>query len=108
MRPELRLAIDKELENAEKARRNENEGMARVCARRAAGMAAQDFLFRQGVQLRRGSAYDALKLLLTFPGLQPHLQAAAAHLTATVSQEFTLPEEIDLIADAKKLIGGLG
>src|SRR5512144_76764 len=108
MRPELRVAIEKELANAENARQNENEGMARVCARRAAGLAAQDFLFRQGVQLRRGSAYDALKLLVSFPGLEPHLQAAAAHLTATVSQEFTLPEEIDLIADTKNLIGGLG
>ena len=102
------MAIEKELANAENARQNENEGMARVCARRAAGLAAQDFLFRQGVQLRRGSAYDALKLLVSYPGLEPHLQAAAAHLTATVSQEFTLPEEIDLIADAKNLIGGLG
>ena len=108
MRPELRVAIEKELANAENARQNENEGMARVCARRAAGLAAQDFLFRQGVQLRRGSAYDALKLLVSYPGLEPHLQAAAAHLTATVSQEFTLPEEIDLIADARNLIGGLG
>ena len=108
MRPELRVAIEKELANAENARQNENEGMTRVCARRAAGLAAQDFLFRQGIQLRRGSAYDALKLLISFPGLEPHLQAAAAHLTATVSQEFTLPEEIDLIADAKNLIGGLG
>jgi hypothetical protein len=108
MRPELHVAIEKELANAENARQNENEGMARVCARRAAGLAAQDFLFRQGVQLRRGSAYDALKLLVSYPGLEPHLQAAAAHLTATVSQEFTLPEEIDLIADAKNLIGGLG
>ena len=108
MRPELHGSIEKELANAENARQNENEGMARVCARRAAGLAAQDFLFRQGIQLRRGSAYDALKLLISFPGLEPHLQAAAAHLTATVSQEFTLPEEIDLIADARNLIGGLG
>jgi hypothetical protein len=108
MRPDLQKAIEKELENAEIARRDQNEGMARVCARRAAGLAAQDFLTRQGIQLHRGSAYDALKMLAAYPGLAPRLQAAAAHLTTTVSQEFTLPEEIDLITDARYLIGGLG
>jgi hypothetical protein len=108
MRPDLQKAIEKELENAEGARQRENEGMARVCARRAAGLAAQEFLKHQGVQIRRGSAYDALKLLVSYPGLAPEMQAAAAHLTATVSQEFTLPENVDLIADARNLIGGLG
>ncbi len=108
MRPELWQSIEKELKVAEQARLNHNEGMARVCARRAAGMAAQDFLFRQGIRIRKGSAYEALKLLGLFPGLAPELQVAAEHLTAKVSEEFTLPPEIDLIADARKLIGGLG
>jgi len=108
MRPDLRQSIEKEMENAERARRNSNEGMARVCARRAAGLAAQDFLKRQGVQIRKGSAYDALKLLVTYPGLAPELYAAAGHLTMPVSKEFTLPEDVDLIADARNLIGGLG
>ncbi len=108
MRPELRQSIEKELNAAERARQSRNEGMARVCARRAAGMAAQDFLFRQGIRIRKGSAYEALKLLSSFPGLASELQAAAEHLTAKVSEEFTLPPGIDLIADARKLIGGLG
>lgn len=108
MRPDVRASIEKEMQAAEHARRNQNEGMARVCARRAAGLAAQEFLKRQGVQLRRGSAYDALKLLSSFPGLPPELHTAAAHLTQTVSREFTLPQDVDLIADARNLIGGLG
>ena len=81
--------------------RNQNEGMARVCARRAAGWAAQEFLKHEGIQLRKGSAYDALKLLVSYPGLPPELQAAAEHLTTKVSEEFTLPENIDLVADAR-------
>ena len=108
MRPDLQRMIEKEMESAERARSNQNEGMARVCARRAAGWAAQEFLKLQGVQIRKGSAYDALKLLVFYPGLPPELHAAAEHLTTTVSQEFTLPEEVDLIADARNLIGGLG
>ncbi len=44
MRPDLHKSIEKELENAERARSNENEGMARVCARRAAGWAAEEYL----------------------------------------------------------------
>ncbi len=100
--------IEKELEAAEQARDSHNEGMARVCARRAAGLAAQEFLKHQGVQLRRGSAYDALKLLAAYPGLAQEVQAAAAHLTMTVSPQFSLPDNIDLIEDARTLIGGLG
>jgi len=108
MRPELRQSIETELKNAERARLGQNEGMARVCARRAGGLAAQDFLMRQGLQIRKGSAYDALKLLISFPGLAPELHAAAEHLTTKVSEQFTLPADIDLIADARTLIGGLG
>ncbi len=108
MRPDVRQSIEKELENAERARQRQNAGMARVCARRAAGLAAQDFLSRQGIVLRKGNAYNALKLLVTYPGLPAELHTAAEHLTMTVSQEFTLPENVDLIADARNLIGGLG
>ncbi len=108
MRPDIRQSIEKELQDAERARRNQNEGMARVCARRAAGIAAQEFLKHQGVQLRKGNAYNALKLLVTYPGLPAELHTAAEHLTMTVSREFTLPEGIDLVADARNLIGGLG
>jgi hypothetical protein len=46
--------------------------------------------------------------LAEFPGLAPDLQAAALHLVTRVTEEFTLPLDADLIADARKLIGGLG
>jgi hypothetical protein len=108
MRPDLQETIAVEMKNAEQARSRGNEGMARVCARRAAGLVAQEFLLHQGVQLRKGSTFEALKLLVTFPGLPEPLHTAAAHLTTTVSPEFSLPEEFDLIADAHALIGGLG
>jgi hypothetical protein len=99
--------IDAELEKAELARRAGNEGRARVCARRAAGIAARAFLTRHRVRTRDKSAYAALQTLAEFPGLSPDLQMAAQHLTTRLTEAFTLPVEADLIADARKLIGGL-
>lgn len=101
------LAIETELENAERARLAGNEGRARVCARRAAGIAARDFLTRHGTRLHNTSAYVALQTIVDYPGLALDLRAAAVHLTTRVTDEFTLPMQADLIADARKLIGGL-
>jgi hypothetical protein len=108
MQPDLRQSIEAELANAERARLNANEGRARVCARRAAGLAARDFLRRQGIPARNSSAYETLKMLVIYPGLAPELRSAAEHLTTRVNEEFTLPVDIDLIAEARNLIGGLG
>jgi len=101
------LDMDAELEKAERARLAGNEGRARVCARRAAGIAARDFLSRHGIRLRDRSAYTALQALAEFPALALDLRIATLHLTARLTQAFTLPMDADLIADARKLIGGL-
>ena len=108
MQPDLRQSIEAELKNALRARLNGNEGRARVCARRAAGLAARNFLGRRGVQARNSSAYETLKMLAAYPGLAPDLRSAATNLTTQVTEEFTLPGNIDLIAEAQNLIGGLG
>jgi hypothetical protein len=107
----LAAEIEAELEMAQSARMAGNEGRARVCARRAAGLAARDFLnqhgFKPSSRDRQGSAYTALQALADFPGLAPELVQAALHLTMRVSGEFQLPPEVDLIVEAKNLIGGL-
>ena len=41
-----------EFERAASARRKGNEGQARVCARRAAGIAIREYLIRRGTRLR--------------------------------------------------------
>ena len=99
--------INSELEQAEASRSAGNEGRARVCARRAAGMAARDFLTRHEVRPVSVSAYQALQTLATFPALAPDLKQAAVHLTLRVTEEFALPVKIDLILEARKLIRGL-
>lgn len=101
------MDIEAELAMAEAARLAGNEGRARVCARRAAGAAARDFLTRHRVRLKDPSAYASLQTLADYPGLAPDLRIAALHLTARLTQTFTLPVQADLIADARRLIGGL-
>ncbi len=99
--------IEAELEKADHARQAGNEGRARVCARRAAGMAARDFLVCHGAQMPDRSAYAALQRLAEYPGLAPDLRIATLHLTMRLTGAFALPVEADLLADARKLIGGL-
>jgi HEPN domain-containing protein len=102
-----REQIGKEFELAERARSNGNEGRARVCARRAAGIAAREYLTRKGERPRSTSAYDVLNLLKDDPHLPPDLKLIADHLTLRVTEEFKLPVEADLIAEARKLCSEL-
>ena len=111
----LTAEIYAELERADAARAAGNEGRARVCARRAAGMAARDFLTQAEVrpfytaqdETRTNSAYEALQTLAALPRLAPEMKQAAVHLTMRVNGKFHLPPGIDLIDEAHKLIGGL-
>jgi len=105
MPPDLHQQIEAELASARAARTAGNEGRARVCARRAAGLAARDFLARHGV--RAGSALEALRELASLPGLAAELLGAADRLTQRVDLDFRLPAQVDLIAEASRLIEGL-
>lgn len=99
--------IDAEFEKAEQARARENEGQARVCARRAAGIAVREYLTRQGIRPHSTSAYDLLNLLKDDPHLSPELKVIAAHLTLRVNEEFKLPINADLIAEARRFCSEL-
>lgn len=93
--------MNAEFENAEQARARGNEGQARVCARRAAGIAVREYLLRRGVRPPSVSAYDLLNQLKGDPGLSPALKQIADHLTLRVTEEFKLPVNADLIAEAR-------
>lgn len=95
--------IKKEFAQAERARARGNEGQARVCARRAAGMAAREYLGRKGIRPRTTSAYDLLNLLKDDPLLSSDLRLIADHLTLRVTEEFKLPVDADLLAEARTL-----
>jgi len=94
-----------ELELARKARSVENEGMARVCARRAAGILAEQFLLRRGVQIPNQSAYDLLRQLEAMRNLPPQVHEIAGKFLMRVDYNHQLPVDIDLIAEADMLYG---
>lgn len=93
--------MEAEFSKAEQARARGNEGQARVCARRAAGLAAREYLSRRGIHPRTPSAYDLLNILKEDLSLSPALRSIAEHLTVRVTEEFKLPVDADLIAEAK-------
>jgi HEPN domain-containing protein len=99
----IQIQLDKELDKAEQARAKNNEGQARVCARRAAGLAIREYLTRKGTPPRTASAYDLLIQLKDDPLLSPDLKLIADHLTVRVTEEFKLPVDADLITEAKIL-----
>ncbi len=93
--------IEAEFERAEQARARGNEGQARVCARRAAGIAVREYLTRNGFRPPSTSAYDLLNLVREDAKLSPNLKLIADHLTLRVTEEFKLPVDVDLIAEAR-------
>ncbi len=94
--------IQAEFEKASGARARGNEGQARVCARRAAGIAVREYLRRQDIRPPSVSAYDLLNLLKEDARLSPSLRRIADHLTLRVTEEFKLPVNLDLVAEARK------
>ncbi len=97
----LQQEIHAELEAAEQARLRGNEGKARVCARRAAGIAVREYLRRRGERPRTSSAYDLLRQVAEQPALPTNLKQSALRLTLRVDEDFSLPPGMDLIAEAR-------
>jgi len=102
-----KVKLQSEFTHAEAARARGNEGQARVCARRAAGIAIREYFTRRGQSIRTSSAYDLLNLLTEEPHLSPDLKQAATYLTLRVTEEFKLPVDVDLLDEARKLCDGL-
>jgi hypothetical protein len=97
--PNLQIEFDR----AAQARARGNEGQARVCARRAAGIAIREYFANNGTRVATASAYDLLNILKDDAHLPAELKTAVEHLTARVTEEFKLPVDADLIVDSRKL-----
>jgi hypothetical protein len=100
--------FEKELADARSSRLNGNEGRARVCARRAAGIAAGEYLVQHGFVGIPNSAVDRLNFLRKTLYQDPTIQSLVDHLLMPVTIEHTLPSEIDLIAETIQLVRVLG
>jgi len=83
--------IRQELQTARQALKDGNNGMARVCARRAAGAAIGFWLRENG---RTGWGVDAmshLRHLENEPSFPPEIQTAAARLAAKATPKSSSP-----------------
>lgn len=103
----LKSRLQAEFDRAEAARARGNEGQARVCARRAAGIAIREYLERRGETVRTSSAYDLLNRLIEDPFVTSAMKQAAAYLTMRVDENFNLPVDVDLLAESRRLCDGL-
>jgi hypothetical protein len=99
--------FEKELQMAAEARARGNEGQARVCARRAAGVAVREYFLRRGISSHVSSAFDLLRALLDIPELPDEARRAAEYLTLRVNEEFKLPVNADLVEEARTLCKSL-
>ena len=103
-----RLAqIERELARAEAAQRDWNDGMVRVCARRAVGLAAEAWLERFPGKNRRGDALDQLRRIQADESFPPEIRRAAERLMTKVTQRDIAPFSTDPIADARSIIAHL-
>lgn len=93
----------KELEMAESARLNGNEGRARVCARRAAGYVTGEYLSRNDITLDTESALERLRYLFSSPGINSQQRETIEHFLIHTTPEHQLPIDADLIADVHLL-----
>jgi hypothetical protein len=100
-------ALQQELQLAANARARQNEGQARVCARRAAGIVIREYYSRQGITSHSSSALDLLTSLSDLADLPAAARQAAEDLTLRVNTDFQLPVAVDLIQAAKTLAESL-
>ena len=89
-----------ELEMARAARATGNEGKARVCARRAAGIIVGEYLKQLAIFVPDPSAYTRLKYLSSLPEISAEIRQVVEHFLVRVDTDQNLPIPADLIADA--------
>ena len=101
--PTWQEKFKQEIDHANEVRARGNEGQARVCARRAAGIAVREYFARRGIQAASPSAYDLLKSLLEMDDLPVDIRQSAETLTLRVNEQFKLPVDVDLVQEALTL-----
>jgi hypothetical protein len=89
-----------ELAQAQTARLAGNEGMARVCARRAAGIIIAEYLQRRGENHHSSSALQQLKQMQSTPDLAPRTKEVVGHFLQPVDKDHRLPPDVDLLSEA--------
>ena len=107
-----RKRVDDALQMADAAKARGNEGMARVCARRAAGWTVQAYLNEQGIDLQTTSVIKHIDYLLRVDRVDPEVKLYLEHMLVAkqkddLESDSYLPLDVDLVAEAKLLISKL-
>lgn len=92
-----------ELTNGVNARARGNEGMARVCARRAAGLVVREYLIRNKIPARSQSVLVRLRMIRDDPGQPDRIRKTAGHFLSNITPDHVLPDNIDLLKEVKWL-----
>ena len=98
-----RTNFKQELAQAEMARKEGNEGKARVCARRAAGIVIGEYLTRRGITDLSSSSIDRLKYFSSLSDITQQERKSCEHFLVHVNPDHNLPVDADLIAEARWL-----
>ncbi|MRS02939.1 hypothetical protein EG832_06905 [bacterium] len=96
-----------EMNKAYQARQKGNEGMARVLARRAAGLSIREYLKRNNVDQEGLSLNDLLKNQDIRKHLPITSYAALDRLSTRIGEDFSFPSDFDLILDSKNVVDQL-
>ncbi len=92
-----------ELVQAERAREAGNEGMARVCARRAAAVLVREYYSSQGLAIAKRSGLAALRHLAVDQDVDAGIRELASHFTMAINLDHELPPGIDLLVEVQLL-----
>lgn len=98
------LQVQEELLLAKQSRLEGNEGRARVCARRAAGAAAQAYLQRKDPHYKKENAIQSLLELEEDSQIPERVRSALGWLLTRVNEDHSFPGEVDLITEAAVVI----
>jgi hypothetical protein len=96
--------IESEFKAAESAQDTGNDGRARVCARRAAGLAIRDWYQRREGPGWTGDAMKQLVRLRSDPAVPARVRQAAERLTTRVDHDHRLPFDDDPVEDARYIV----
>ena len=99
--------IEQELAAAQDAQQDNNDGKARVCARRAVALATEAWLARLPIPRWRGDAMAHLRQIQIDASFPLPIRQAAERLSTPVTRQHADPFTTDPLADARLIIAHL-
>ena len=99
-----RAQIEQELAKAAAGLQEGNDGLARVCARRAVALGAQDWVQRSGANAWPADAMNQLRKIWEEETFPVDVREAAQRLLTTVTQRNQAPFSTNPIADARLIL----